>query len=83
MQNGSENQLLLSHRDPNLRWNVYTDALEFIWSGVDTQTSYDDSTKPYSSQNHQRLTSLSGHFTGSNLGWSKLEKEAYAKIATT
>ena len=47
-----------------------------------TQVPYTDLAKPHVDQRHEPLAFLSGHFTGSQLGWSTLEK-ALAVMATT
>ena len=48
-----------------------------------TQVPYTELSKPHVDQRHEPLAFLSGHFTGSQLGWSTLEKEAFAVMATT
>lgn len=78
-----ERQVILPHRDITIRICVYTDASELLWSGVVTQVLLADLNKAHGDQTHQPLTFLSGHFSGSQLGWSILDKEAFAIMVTT
>lgn len=78
-----ETQVTLAHHDVQKRLCVYTDACDTVWSGVITQVPYEDLSKDHADQRHDPLAFLSGHFTGSQLGWSTLEKEASAVMATT
>lgn len=77
-----EQQVTLAHRDISRRLCVYTDASDLIWSGIVTQVPPEDLSLPHVDQRHQPLSFLSGHFTGPQLGWSTLEKEAFAIMAT-
>ena len=81
-KNAVAHQVTLSHPDPKKRLCVYTDASDYVWSGIVTQTPREDIHLDHVDQRHQPLSFLSGHFTGSELGWSILEKEAYAIMAT-
>lgn len=76
------NQVTLSHRDESLRLRVFTDVSDLVWSGIVTQVPFADLPKPHIDQRHQPLCFLSGHFTGAQLGWSILEKEAFAIMAS-
>lgn len=81
-KNALVHQVTLAYRDEALRLCVYTDASDVVWSGIVTQVPPEDLSKPHAEQCHQPLAFLSGHFSGSFLGWSTLEKEAYAIMAT-
>lgn len=83
MQQAVEHQVTLAHRDANQRLCVYTDASDFLRSGIVTQVPPIDISKPYAKQRHQPLAFLSGHFSGPQIRWSILEKEAFAIMATT
>ena len=61
---------------------VYTDAFDLLWSGIVTQVPHGDLQKPHLEQQHSPLAFLSGRFNDTQLGWSVLEKEAYAVLAT-
>ena len=76
------NQVTLSHRDESKRLCVFTDASDTVWSGIVTQVCPDDLPKPHMDQDHDPLAFLSGRFNATQLGWSILEKEAYAILAT-
>lgn len=76
------NQVTLSHCDPLQRLCVYTDASEMVWLGILTQVPICDVSKPHAQQRHSTLAFLSGRFDTTKLGWSILEKEAYAVLAT-
>lgn len=77
-----QNQVTLAHRDYSKRLCVFTDASDLVWSGIVTQIPPIDIPKAHMDQRHQPLAFLSGHFSGAQLGWSTLEKEAYAIMAT-
>ena len=76
------NQVTLAHRDPTQRLCVYTDASDFVWSGIVTQVPSNDVSKPYKEQRHAPIAFLSGQFDATQLGWSTLEKEAFAVMNT-
>lgn len=78
-----EQQVTLAHRDVDQRLCVYTDASNNLWLGIATQVPPSDLVKTHIDQRHSLLAFLSGHFTGPQLGWSTLEKEAFAIMATT
>jgi len=75
-------QVTLSHRDETQRLCIYTDASDTVWSGIVTQVPPIDLSKPHSEQRHSPLAFLSGRFSSTQLGWSTLEKEAYAVLAS-
>lgn len=76
------NQVTLSHRDERKRLVIYTDASDTVWSGIVTQVPRRDLKLPHSDREHEPLAFLSGRFNAVQFGWSILEKEAYAKLAT-
>jgi len=75
-------QVTLSHRDPSQRLCVYTDASDMAWSGIVTQVPLCDVSKPHAEQRHSPIAFLSGRFDKTQLGWSVLEKEAFAVMNT-
>lgn len=75
-------QVTLVHRDVNQRLCVYTDASDMAWSGILTQVPTVDLNKPHKEQRHAPLAFLSGRFNSTQLGWSVLEKEAFAVLTT-
>ena len=75
-------QVTLAHRDEKKRLSIYTDASDFAWSGIATQVPLADLTLPAAEQRHEPLAFLSGRFNLTQLGWSTIEKEAFAAIAT-
>lgn len=77
-----EKQVTLSHRDMKKRLCVYTDASDGFWSGMLTQVPHEDLSKKHQLQKHEPLAFLSGQFNKTQMGWSVLEKEAYAVMAT-
>lgn len=76
------NQVTLSHRDTSQKLCLYTDASDLAWSGMVTQMPHNDVSKPHKDQNHSPLAFLSGRFNATQLGWSVLEKEAFAVLST-
>lgn len=77
-----ENQVTLAHRDEAQRLCAYTDASDLFWSGVVTQVPVEDLLKLHVDHRHQPLCFFSSHFSGSQLCWSTLKKEAYAIMET-
>ena len=69
---------MLSYPDPQKVICVFTDASELYWSGVVTQCTKDELTKPSAEQRHMPLAFLGAEFKGSSLNWSTFEKEAFA-----
>ncbi|GMF43963.1 unnamed protein product [Phytophthora fragariaefolia] len=51
-----------------------------LWSAVCTQVEESELEKPFDKQNHRPLAFLSGRFTGAQLRWPTIEKEAYAIV---
>lgn len=76
------NQVTLSHRDETKRLCWFPDACDSVWSAIITQVPFKDLTKPHVEQDHEPLAFLSGRFSATQLGWSILEKEAYAAVAS-
>ena len=72
----------MAHRDENLRLCIYTDASDIALSGIFTKVTHVDLAKPNKEQRHQPLPFLSGRFNTTKLGWSTIEKEAYAVLAS-
>lgn len=70
------------YRDYSKRLCIYTAASDLLWSGVVTQFPPQDLIKPHSEQSHQLLAFLSDFFNTTQLGWSVLQKEAYAVLVT-
>lgn len=75
-------RVTLAHRDESKRLCVYTDASDSHWSGMVTQVPVHDLSKPYAQQAHDPLAFHSGRFSPTELGWSTIEKEAYAVLAS-
>lgn len=76
------NRATLAHRDETKRLCVFTDASDSYWSGVLTQVPRSELTFPHVDQSHEPLAFHSGRFTDTQVGWSTLEKEAFAVLAT-
>ncbi|GMG14688.1 unnamed protein product [Phytophthora fragariaefolia] len=70
----------LAHPDPSKAVALFTDASQDFWSAVCTQVEESELEKPVDKQNHRPLAFLSGRFTGAQLRWPTIEKEAYAII---
>lgn len=75
-------QVTLNHRDTAKRLCFFTDASNEIWSGMVTQIPVVDIAKLHSEQRHEPLSFLSGRFNNTQYGWSTLEKEAFAILAS-
>ena len=75
-------QVTLAHRDSTKRLCVYTDASDTAWSGIITQVPHAHVHRSHAEQDHAPLAFLSGRFNATQLGWSVLEKEAYAVLTT-
>ncbi|KAH9125348.1 hypothetical protein LEN26_009583 [Aphanomyces euteiches] len=56
---------------------LFTDASDTGWSIIVTQVLGFDADVPIQDQQHQMLVCQSGMFTGAQLNWSVIEKEAY------
>eukprot|EP00644_Phytophthora_capsici_P002636 jgi/Phyca11/105409/e_gw1.11.934.1 len=59
---------------------LVTDASDQGWSILVTEVEDWDSTKDVSEQSHRLLTCLSGTFTGAQVNWSVIEKEAFPLV---
>ncbi|KAE8980295.1 hypothetical protein PR002_g24168 [Phytophthora rubi] len=70
----------LAHPDPSKAVALFTDASQDFWSAVCTQDEESELEKPFDKQNHRPLAFLSGRFTGAQLRWPTIEKEAYAIV---
>ncbi|GMF18554.1 unnamed protein product [Phytophthora fragariaefolia] len=70
----------LAHPDPSLAVCLYCDASQDSWGAICTQVNESDLSKPLSEQEHRPLAFLSGRFTGAQLRWPTIEKEAYAIV---
>lgn len=75
-------RVTLAHRDEDKRLCVYTDASDSHWSGMITQVPNADLSLPHSEQRHEPLAFHSGRFDPTQMGWSTIEKEAYAVLAS-
>lgn len=73
----------LSHRDTTKRLCLYTDASESHWSGILTQVPYTQLQLPHAKQDHEPLAFHSGRFSGAQVTWSTIEKEAFSVLAST
>jgi hypothetical protein len=79
-QEAIKNCTRLSYPKPDHILNLMTDASDLAWSIVLTQSPKDDMKKSIQDRNHEPLVFLSGNFTGSQLRWATVEKEAYPII---
>lgn len=68
----------LWNRNENMRLCIFTDASDSHWSGIVTQVPRDQLTLPHIDQTHDTLAFHSDRFSTIQLGWSTIEKEAYA-----
>ena len=82
MQDALAHQVTLAHRDPSKRLCVYTDASDMAWYGIITQVPHAHVHWSHVEQEHSPLAFLCGRFEATQLGWSVLEKEAYAVLTT-
>lgn len=72
----------LAHRDEAKRLCIYTNASNTHWAGIVTQVPYDQQSRPHAKQEHEPLAFHSGRFAKTQVGWSTLEKEAFAVMAS-
>ena len=56
---------------------LLTDASDFGWAVIVTQVKKYDAKAPVEDQQHHLIECLSGTFTGSQLYWTVIEKEAF------
>lgn len=75
-------RVTLAHRDESKRLFIYNDDSDTHWSGIVTQVPFDDISVAHQDQAHDPLAFHSGRFSPTQLGWSKLEKEACAVLAS-
>ena len=68
---------ILKYPDPNLPYMLFTDASKYAWACVLTQEKIHQMEGKEIKILHP-ITSMSGHFHGSQLNWACLTKEAYA-----
>ncbi|KAE9042606.1 hypothetical protein PR002_g3826 [Phytophthora rubi] len=66
--------------DKDARVRLLTDASNTGWSIVVSQVRHWDEEKSVAEQAHERLVCHGGHFTGAQLNWSIIEKEAYPVV---
>lgn len=57
---------------------MYTDASDLDWAGIPTQMPILNAISPRKEQRRSPISFLSGRFRKTQIGWSGLEKEAYA-----
>lgn len=74
-------RVTLAHRDESKRLCIYTDASDTHWSVIVTQVLFSDLPLPHSKQAHEPLAFHSGRFSPTQIGWSTVEKEAFAVLA--
>ncbi|KAE8960742.1 hypothetical protein PR001_g30281 [Phytophthora rubi] len=56
---------------------LFTDASDVGWSLIITQVAEFDSKRPATEQQHRLIQCMSGTFSGSQLNWTVIEKEAF------
>ena len=76
-----ENAVRLAHPDFDKQFCLFTDASDLHWGVVLTQVTWIDEQECITKQSHEPLSFLSGSFSGSQLNWSIIEKEAFPIIA--
>lgn len=59
---------------------LFTNASDRGWSAIVTEVVDWDETIPIHNQQHTMLSCVSGTFTGSQLHWNMIEKEAFAIV---
>lgn len=74
-------QVTFAHRNTDKQLCIYTDTSDTVWSGVVFQISQWNMVKSHQEQRHEPLGFLSGRFNLTQLGWSVLEKKAYAVLS--
>lgn len=72
----------LAHRNEEKRLCIYTDASDSYWSGIVTQVPREHMSLPHVDQTHEPLAFYSGRLSTTEMGWSTVEKEAYAVMAS-
>ncbi|OWY96510.1 hypothetical protein PHMEG_00033206 [Phytophthora megakarya] len=66
----------LAYTDDSATTCLFTDASDIGWAVIVTQVTDFDPKIPVTQQQHRLLTCMSGTFTGSQLNWTVIEKEA-------
>jgi hypothetical protein len=56
---------------------LFTDASDIGWAAIVTQVKGYDVKRPATEQQHRLIQCMSGTFTGSQLNWTVIEKEAF------
>ena len=82
LKDSLRNSVELSYPKQGYTTHVITDASEFAWSGIVTQTPPGDSEKKFEDQNHEPLAFLGAEFRKSEKNWTTYEKEAFAIYST-
>lgn len=77
LQDSLRNAVQLSYPKVRRVICVYTDASQWFWSGVVTQTDADQLQKPIEKQQHEPLAFLGSAFKGAERNWSNFDQEAY------
>ena len=67
----------LAHTNDQATICLFTDASNAGWAVIVTQVQEWDPKAPVTEQRHQLLICMSGTFTGAQLNWSVIEKEAF------
>lgn len=70
------NSATLDFPDDSATTCLFTDASDVGWAALITQVADYDPKKPVTDQQHRLIQCLSGTFTGSQLNWTVIEKEA-------
>jgi hypothetical protein len=71
------NTVNMAHPNPKHEVCLFTDATDKHWGLVVIQVPSEDIGQPLAIQRHQPLAFLSGSFSGAQLYWSVIEKEAF------
>jgi len=74
------NYVELSVYDFNAELCIFTDASDYHWSAVITQTSSEELMLPIAQQQHALLGIFSGDFTGSQMNWHISSKELFPVV---
>ncbi|CEP03568.1 hypothetical protein PBRA_009453 [Plasmodiophora brassicae] len=77
------NHVQLAYPKPDYQTCLFTDASEVAWSAVITQIPREDIALPVHEQRHEPLAFYGKRFSGSELRWPIVEKEAAAIIYAT
>ena len=73
-------QTILHYPDPNKLICIFTDASDYHCAGIVTQIPIVQEFLPFDQQDHEPLGFCGHHFTGSELNWSIVHKEAFAIV---